>query len=263
MKKTFILSAIAFCSIIEAQYCTPTFQYGVDSNMITNVTFGSINNTSLFQSGSTPVYENFTAKSTDVQAGTTYPISIKGPSSTFPSDVVIFIDFNQNGNFNDAGESFYIGRLAAANPANAFTVNGNIEIPNNAVARVTRMRVLKNNNTAAYSNPSAPNSISTACDTNLRAGQTEDYTINIQPANLSTREISKESSKTYPNPTTGLLNIKTTDKIEKFEVYSLSCQKLLEGNSSIINISDFVPGTYLIKIQTNNQKIITEKIIKK
>ncbi|MFP3590636.1 hypothetical protein [Chryseobacterium sp. SIMBA_038] len=43
MKKTFILSAIAFCSIIEAQYCTPTFQYGVDGN------------TSQLQYGSTPV----------------------------------------------------------------------------------------------------------------------------------------------------------------------------------------------------------------
>lgn len=430
MKKTFILSAVAFCALVEAQYCSPTFQYGADSNMITNVTFGSINNTSPFQSGTTPVYENFTSKSTDVQSGLSYPISVKGPSGTFPSDVVVFIDFNQNGNFNDAGESFYIGRLAAANPANAFTVTANIVIPSNASAGATRMRVLKNNNTAAYSNPNAPNSINTACDTNLRAGQTEDYTVNIigntsifpapycgdenitsltvseitkvefagltknspingssatienfistvfdvnrggsypisvtggthgqttvsayayidfnhnntfedhekfnlgyldnsnpvpneqsgitsatiaipadallgqtrfrlvkayessswmgtlenlpcpkdwfigqvedytinvQPASLSTKEVAKESSKIYPNPTTGLVYIKSTEKVEKFEVYNISGQKLSEGNSTTINITDFVPGTYLIKIQTNSKKISTEKIIK-
>lgn len=430
MKKTFILSAVAFYALVEAQYCSPTFQYGADSNMITNVTFGSINNTSPFQAGTTPVYENFTLKSTDVQSGVSYPISVKGPSGTFPSDVVVFIDFNQNGNFNDAGESFYIGRLAAANPANAFTVTANIAIPSNATAGATRMRVLKNSNTAAYSNPNVPNTINTACDTNLRAGQTEDYTVNIigntsvfpapycgdenitsvtvseitkvefagltknspingssatienfistvfdvnrggsypisltggthgqttvsvyayidfnhnntfddnekfnlgyldnsnpvpneqsgitsgtiaipadallgptrfrlvkayessswmgtlenlpcpknwfigqvedytinvQPASLSTREIAKESSKIYPNPTTGLVYIKTKEKVEKFEVYNISGQKLSEGNSTTINISDFVPGAYLIKIQTNNKKISTEKIIK-
>lgn len=431
MKKTFILSAVAFCVHVEAQYCLPTFQYGADGNMITNVTFGAINKTSPFQSGSTPDYEDFTSISTDLQAGLSYPISVTGPSSVFPSDVVVFIDFNQNGDFNDAGESFYIGRLASASPISAFTVTENIAIPSNAIMGATRMRVLKNTNTAALSNVNASNSINTACDTNLRSGQTEDYTVNItgnnsvfpapfcgvenvsnldvseitkvefagvtknspiggssdsienftniifevnkgvsypisvtgatqgqttvsafayidfnhnnmfddhekfnlgyldnsnavpnvqsgitsgsivipadallghtrfrlvkayesdswlgvlenlacpkgwfigqvedytinvQAANLSTREIVKESSKIYPNPTTGLVYIKTNEKVEKFEVYNISGQKLLEGNSTTINISDFVPGTYLIKIQTNNQKIITEKIIKK
>lgn len=262
MKKTFILSAIVVCSLIEAQYCSPTFQYGADSNMITNVTFGSINNTSPFQSGSTPVYENFTSMSTDVQTGGNYLMSVKGPSSSFPSDVTVFIDFNQNGSFNDAGESFYIGRLAAANPANAFTVTNAIVIPANALPGVTRMRILKNNNTAAFSNPNAPSSINTACDNNLRSGQTEDYTVNVQSASLPTKEVKKESSKLYPNPTKDLIHIKTNNRIEKVEIYNLSGQKILDANSSTINISDFIPGTYLFKIYTNDQKIITEKIIK-
>lgn len=431
MKKTFILSGIAFCSLINAQYCLPAFQYNADSNMITNVTFGNLNNTSPFQSGTTPVYEDFTSISTDVQQGGNYNISVKGPSGTFPSDVMVFIDFNQNGNFNDAGESFYIGRLAAANPANAFTITGNIVIPANAVTGATRMRILKNSNTAAYSDPNASNSINTACDTTLRAGQTEDYTINIlgnsavfpspycgdenittltvseiskvefagitknssidgtsatienftstvfdvnkgssypisvtggthgqatvsiyayidfnhnnifetnevfnlgyldnsnpvqnidsgvtsgtitipasallgqtrfrivkayessswmgtlenlpcptgwfigqvedytlnvKSENLSTNEVVKEPLKIYPNPATGLIHIKTGDRIEKFEIYSLSGQKLLEGNSPTINISGLVPGNYLIKVHTNHQKEIIRKVIKK
>jgi hypothetical protein len=435
MRKLTTLSAIAFCSLMNAQqYCMPAFQYGADSNMITNVTFGSINNSSPSQSGSTPEYENFTSISTDLQAGNSYPISVKGPSSTFPSDVMVYIDFNQNGNFDDAGESFYIGRLAAANPFNAFTINNTITIPANAANGSTRMRVLKNTNIAAYSDPNAPNSISSACDSSLRAGQTEeytvnilgnnasfpspycgaenvttltvseisgvdfagmvnnsaldgnsdvienftsvifnvnrgntypitvtggthgqdtvsayayidfnhnnvfdadevfnlgyldnsnpvsneqsgvvsgsisiplnamlgetrfrlvkayessswmgtlenlpcpsgwfigqveDYTINVQLESLSTVEVSKDSSvkvKVYPNPTTGSVTIKMKEGLEKYEVYSLSGQKIQEGNSVTVNLENLVPGTYMIKILTKDKKVITEKIIKK
>lgn len=434
MKKITTLSVVLLCGLAKAQYCTPTFQYGAGSNMISNVTFGSINNNSSTNSSTTQEYEDFTSLSTDVAAGNAYPISIKGPSSTFPSDVMVYIDFNGNGSFDDAGESFYIGRLEAANPANAFTIDNTITIPANVAGGSKRMRVLKNTNVPAYSDSSAPNSISSACDSGLRAGQTEDYmvniqggapafpfpycgsegitsltvseitkvefagltnessidgsspviedftgtvfnvsrgngypitvtggthgqttvsayayidfnhsnqfdadekfnlgyldnsnpvsghesgvtsetitipanallgntrfrlvkayessswmgtlenspcpsgwfigqvedyTINIQPESLSTTEVSKGKSievKIYPNPTSGNVTIKMKERLEKYEVYSISGQKLSEGNSDTVNMNSFVPGTYLIKIQTKDKKMITEKVIKK
>jgi len=430
MKKLSTLSAVVFYMMMNAQYCSPAFQYGADSNMITNVIFGNINNASSPQSGSAQVYEDFTSIMTDLQAGNNYQISVKGPSSTFPSDVVVFIDFNKNGNFDDAGESFYIGRLEAANPFNALTINGTIAIPANAVSGMTRMRVLKNTNTAAYSDPNAANAINNACDTGLRAGQTEDYTVNIignnavfpspycgaesvttlsvneitkvefagvskdsnidgnsdvienftatvfnvnrensypitvtggtqgqstvsayayidfnhnnvfdadeafnlgflvnsdpvsghqsgitsgtiaipatamlgetrlrivkayesnswmrvlenlacpsgwfigqvedytlnvQASNLATSEVTKKSSaRIYPNPTSGSVTVKTEKGLEKYEIFSLSGQKLSEGNSSIINVESLTPGIYLIRIYTRDKKVITEKII--
>ncbi|MFS4428480.1 T9SS type A sorting domain-containing protein [Chryseobacterium sp. S90] len=436
MKKITTLSGIVLCSLANAQlqYCIPAFQYGADSNMISNVTFGNINNSSPVQSGNVQIYENFTSMSTDLQPGSNYNISVTGPSSTFPSDVVVFIDFNQNGSFDDAGESFYIGRLEAANPANAFTINNIIVVPATAANGSTRMRVLKNTNVQAYSDPNAPNSISSACDSGLRAGQTEDYTvnivgntvnfpapycgaenvtsltvseiskvefagtvrssaidgnsdvlenftgtvftvnrgntypitvtggthgqntvsayvyidfnhnnqfdadekfnlgyldnsnpvtttesgitsgsitipagaqlgetrfrlvkayesnswmgtlenlpcpsgwfigqaedytINIQPESLSTMEVSKDASasvKIYPNPTADLVTIRMKERLEKYEIYNMSGQKMLEGSSMTVSMNNFVPGTYLIKILTKNQKIVTEKIIKK
>lgn len=176
MKKTYLLLLALISSYSYAQYCQPTFQYGTDGNMITRLIFGSIDNTSPFQSGTTPVYENFTAQSTQITAGFAYPISVKGPSSTFESDVMVYIDFNQNGNFEDVGEGFYLGRLAAANPANAHTITGNIVIPANAMAGSTTMRILKNTNVASMSNPQAPSSITGPCAA-LRSGQAEDYTV--------------------------------------------------------------------------------------
>ncbi|MGH1516795.1 GEVED domain-containing protein [Chryseobacterium sp. JK1] len=436
MKKLTTFSAVVLCSLMNAQiqYCMPAFQYGADSNMISNVTFGSINNSSSTNSGNAQIYENFTTISTDLQPGNTYPISVKGPSSTFPSDVVVFIDFNQNGNFDDAGESFYLGRIGAANPANAQSVSSSIVVPGNAVNGSTRMRILKNTNVAAYSNPNAPNSINSACDSSLRAGQTEeytvnivgntinfpapycgtqditsltvseigevefagivnnsvidgnsdvlenftsvvfnvnrgndypikvvggthgqatvsayayidfnhnnvfdsdeifnlgyldnsnpvaghqsgavlgnitipmnallgetrfrlvkayesnswmgvlqnlacpkdwfigqveDYTINVQLESLSTLEVSKDSStkaQIYPNPVSGSATISVKEGVEKYEVYAVSGQRVLEGNSVTVNMEKLVPGTYMIKIVTKDKKVITEKVIKK
>ncbi|WP_300660142.1 GEVED domain-containing protein, partial [Fluviicola sp.] len=160
--------------------CLPAFQYNADGNMITQVQFGTINNTSPFTSGTTPVYENFTSLSTDVTIGQSYLISIKGPSSTFPGDVMVFIDWNQNGLFDEAGT--YIGLISPANPANAVTISASITVPAGALTGTTTMRIVKNSNVNALSNPNAPNTISTACDQNLRAGQTEDYSLNVLPA---------------------------------------------------------------------------------
>ena len=163
----------------NAQACLPTFQYGADSNMITNVQFANINNTSPFTSGTTNVYEDFTAQSATFNAGDSFPISIKGPSSTFPSDVMVYVDFNQNGSFSDQGEGFYAGRITPANPANAATITTTINIPASALAGSTKLRIVKNTNIAALSDNSAPNSISGPCATDLRAGQTEDYSLFI------------------------------------------------------------------------------------
>lgn len=434
MKKVTTLSAIIFCGLIDAQYCTPVFEYGAGSNMISNVSFGSINNASSTNSSTAQEYEDFTSISTDLATGNTYSISVKGPSSTFPSDVMVYIDFNGNGSFDDAGESFYIGRLEAANPANAFTIDSMITIPGNVSGGSKRMRVLKNTNVQAYSDPNAQSSIHSACDDGLRAGQTEDYTVNIQgnstpfpfpycgaenvttftvseisrvefagmvnesqingntgaiedftgtvfnasrgngypititggtqgqvtvsvyayidfnhnnqfddgekfnlgyldnsnpvaghesgitsenitipanallgntrfrlvkayessswmgtlenlpcpsgwfigqvedytlniqPESLSTTEITKDKPfdvKIYPNPTQENVTIRLKEGVEKYEVYTVSGQKLLEGSSDTVNMKNLVPGTYLIKIQTKDKKIITEKVIRK
>lgn len=247
-------------------FCLPTYQYNSDGNMITKITFNTIDNTSPFTSGTTPSYEDFTAISTDISQGNTYQISVKGPSSTFPSDVMAYIDFNQNGIFDDAGESFYIGQLAAANPANANTITSNIVIPATAVLGNTKIRIVKNTNTAALSNPSAPNSISGPCATDLRSGQVEDYTVNIIAGNLSTIEnnSSKGGIKIYPNPTTSIIKIDSKEKIKSFELYNISGQLVKKGGKvEEISLENNASGVYIIKITLENNEVSVSKVIKK
>lgn len=220
MKKILLALTVSGFAYSQNNYCLPEFEYNADGNMITRVTLGDIDNESPFQSGTTPQYENFTDISTDLNSGETYEISVKGPSSTFPSDVMVYIDFNQNGHFDDAGESFYIGRLASANPANAFTVTSEISIPSSAIEGQTRMRVLKNTNVAAYSDPDAPNSISNACADDLRAGQTEDYTVNILTPTIVLCEPAEPGENVgdtgcvhfiYQGETVGLVTVRAED----------------------------------------------------
>lgn len=64
----------------------------------------------------------------------------------------------------------------------------------------------------------------------------------------------------FPNPTTGIINIKT-EKITKIEVYNLLGELILESNSEKIDIGDHSSGIYYIKI-FNDKEIATKKIIK-
>ena len=246
----------------QQQYCQPTFQYGADGNMITRVVFGDIDKTSPAQSGTTPIVEDFTSLSTNLQIGSTNLILIKGPSSTFPSDVVVFIDFNNNGNFDDSGESFYIGRLASANPANANTITSNIEIPQNANLGVTRMRVLKDTNVNAYSDPNVPNKITNACQS-LRSGQAEDYSVNIVPSSLSTNDIKKLDFKIHPNPTQDFVEIESKEELKEFELYNQTGQIILKGNTRRIDLRSISSGNYFLKITLKNNQQTIQKIIKK
>ncbi len=138
---------------------------------------------------------------------------------------MVYIDFNQNGSFDDVGESFYIGRLGAATPFNAFTVSNTITVPANAANGSTRMRVLKNTNLAAYSDPNAAVSINAACDSGLRAGQTEDYTVNIAG-----------NTAGFPAPYCGTDKVTslTVSEISGVEFAGITNNSALDGNSDVL-----------------------------
>src|SRR5690606_10573796 len=121
--------------------------------------------------------------------------------------------------------------------------------------------VLKNTNVAALSNPDAENSISSACDPSLRAGQTEDYTLNIQE-NLSIDDFSKNILNIYPNPTTSMINIQTYSGIQNITVYNQLGQLVISQKETQIDLSDTAPGIYIVQIHFENGASATQKIIK-
>ena len=128
---------------------------------IANVSVGGLDNTSESDDG----YGDFTGLSTDLETYVAYPVSLSPgfAGNTFSEWFKVWIDFNQDGDFNDAGEEvFNPGTLANS------TVTGTIIIPGSALPGLTRMRVSMRFN--AQPNP---------CDAGFNYGEVEDYCVNI------------------------------------------------------------------------------------
>ena len=130
--------------------------------IIDNVKFGTIDNASSSLAG----YENFLTISTDVVKGQTLPITIESLDSYDFDQVLVWIDFNKNGSFSDAGELVY------SSPVVTGPYTGNITIPAGATTGSTRMRIRLHD---SFFGPNA-----TPCG-NSDYGQVEDYTVNIIP----------------------------------------------------------------------------------
>jgi GEVED domain len=141
-------------------YCTPA-PSSVDGNGITNVMFGTINNTT----GAEPTnYGNYSAQSSSHQQGSTVPVSITYQTG-YTYGTKIWVDYNDDLDFDDAGELAYTGLSAAPNPT---TLAASISIPGSAPIGPHRMRIGGTDEDTGGD----------PCYTGVY-GSYEDYTINI------------------------------------------------------------------------------------
>ncbi|WP_271406168.1 reprolysin-like metallopeptidase [Tenacibaculum soleae] len=161
----------------DPSYCDSTFTDETGgTEHITNVTFNTINNTS----GNNTVngYENFTTITTNLERKKAYEISITLNTGGFQDHCYVFIDWNQDYQFNNSTERYDLGNQTA----DIATTVLNITVPEDAVLGKTRMRVL-----IEYFELGTSSNGDGACDSDHKSewGETEDYTINIED-NLAT-----------------------------------------------------------------------------
>lgn len=138
--------------IDEPNYCFPINNFNSTYYPITNVTIGSINNST----GAEPnnYYGNYKVLSTNATVGEVQNISV----NPFQNNAV-YIDFNDDGDFTDAGENVI--------PSTYF-YNATFTIPSNAPLGSHTLRVI--NRSQTYQGP---------CETD--GGEAEDYTIILLP----------------------------------------------------------------------------------
>lgn len=89
-------------------------------------------------------------------------------SGAWTEHVWVWIDWNQDCDFDDTGEAFDLGAII-----NDGTISTSIEVPSNALLGVTTMRVIEQNNIDPGSCDPHPNNY----------GETEDYSVNIIAGN--------------------------------------------------------------------------------
>ena len=142
-------------------YCTAGSP-DITFEKISNVSYNTINNPSTSTAG----YENFTTISTNVVQQSTLPMTVTIANPFNTDQVLVWIDFNQNGSFTDPGERVFVS--AQGNGPHT----GNITIPATSLLGPTRMRIRMHD--AGFGGNVTP------CG-NSAYGQVEDYTVNIVP----------------------------------------------------------------------------------
>jgi PKD repeat protein len=162
-------SPTAICSGFSRSQ-TPGYGIG-----ITSFNFNDISNTNAYNDA---VYQDFScSKKTFLNTSTPYQVSV-GTGTANDQWLRIYIDYNGDGDFNDAGETVF-------SPANAMsTFSGTITTPASPVKdKVLRMRVITD-----FLNTSPG-----ACTTGLDYGQVEDYGVifkSVACSNPSTPTVS-------------------------------------------------------------------------
>ena len=181
-----------------ACYCTSTATSNFDEEIL-NVTLNTLNNSSTCGvaapgPGSTAsLYSNYTTLTpTILSPGVVYPLSVEigTCNGSYTNCTKVWIDFNQNGLFTDAGENVYTSAATSVGPH--FEL-GNITIPAGAISGNTMMRVVNVETwDPANINP---------CGT-YTWGETEDYLVNIsapptcpQPTNFSLIQANNSSAQ--------------------------------------------------------------------
>ncbi len=147
-----------------ACYCIPGTSDCTDDDVLLNVTFGTINNTTTCSANGYGDFFSSVAPA-NVEAGSNMPISVRVPT-TFSEQVSVWIDYNKNAVF-EPNEYTHLGSNAAGG-----TINAIIPVPATAQLGATRMRVRVRFATALTSGQ--------ACTT-YGFGETEDYQVNITP----------------------------------------------------------------------------------
>lgn len=150
------------CYISALNYCTPVvYTYSRDIG-ISKVQISNLNNKSDI---TTTTYTNYSQNFTvDLFKSTSYNITIDRLTDFNDISIAVWIDYNRDGDFVDAGE-----KVAYTNANSGLTWTSTFLVPVTAVDGTTRMRIGTN-----YANlPNLP------CGANMY-GEYEDYLVNLQ-----------------------------------------------------------------------------------
>ena len=239
-----------------ATLCIPSISNACDE-YIGGVQLNTINNTSSCTAGGYIDYGNI---STTLAKGTAYSATItpgvigQANPGAYPNDeIAIWIDYNNDMDFNDVGEQVgYV--LVGAGWSNVF----NFTVPMSATTGALNMRVRISFSPDGAINPCA---VSTY-------GETEDYTVNITAAS-GLQGLNADLVSIYPNPTENNITIalgelaKETNQIDVLDITGKTVRQISQLNGSVaeLELSNLAKGIYYVVISTN-QGTITKQVIK-
>lgn len=214
-------------------------------------------------SGADGGYYDGTAQSTSVAAGSVQTISFSAGfvGTAYSEYVKVYIDYNQNGVFTDAGELV----VNAAASSAATTRTGSFTVPATAKSGNTRLRVVLSDASAT-----------TSCGS-YSYGETEDYTITVTGGARLDATTARTTGTTgladqytlYPNPATSVLRIARPLSMDSEQAFSVRVYDVrgseITGLSFVdgqLNVASLRAGIYTLSVsdgsKTSHQRFVKE-----
>ncbi len=210
----------------QSAYCASNGNSTSDE-FIGRVQLGTINNSTGASAGG---YGNYTSISTDLAQSSSHTITITPTwtGNVYNEGYGVWIDYNQDGDFSDAGEQVW-----TKSPSTATPVSGAFTVPATAKTGPTRMRVA-----LRY------NAVPASCGS-FNYGEVEDYTVNITGATAGgcTDVTLSLSFDNYPEETSWALKNESGATIASGGPYNSAA-----GGSTITDVSCLPAGCYTITV---------------
>jgi hypothetical protein len=197
--------------------------------------------------------------STSLAQGTAYTLTItpaivnNTQASAYTNDeIAAWIDFNNDFDFNDAGE-----RVAYVLVATGWTNTFYVTIPLASYTGAVRMRVRISYQPDGAITPCGPASF----------GETEDYTINITSgAGLNDNQLA--GVQIYPNPANEVLfvDLKDLEEVSSIAILDMNGKQIqslqkIENGLNTFQIAELKAGMYQVRMTQNGYQY-TQRIIK-
>jgi hypothetical protein len=273
--KLLVAAILILSSTTQAQYCmlVGRVPYSNLQPGISNFKLKTINRTSLPVESMSKVLV-VTTDTASLIAGHTYTVTITHTrdSVVFPTsrnNIRVWIDYNNNKSFNDAGEAVISTDFQ---PYGVFT--GTFTIPATTTPGIIRLRA------TAKMSSDAGHIIPSSCDSPTvdpigYHGEMEDYTLRIlSPVSVPENSAATNDVSIFPNPTNNYFTVAFDEisnlpiTIELHDMTGRVVGRLLdnEAQSSAsyrFSLNDFVstPGIYMVKVNSGGNTTY-KKVVK-
>ena len=192
-------------------------------------------------------YYDGTASSSTLAAGSSQTISYSAgfASAAYTEYWKVYIDYNQDGDFTDAGET-----VVSTSSSSAATLSTTFTVPTSAKSGTTRLRVVMSYSSSA-----------TSCGS-YSYGETEDYSVSITggaaiaaaaPQGLTASTVSGDATLScYPNPASSLLQLALSSgteltTVEVFDLRGAAVPTARYQGAGQLDVSGLAAGLYLLR----------------